>query len=91
MYSLGPNSLKDLQILSDATREIATLTVSEDPFEFAAKYGTILNPLVKRRPNRGPPPIAAPVKEAPAANSKLAEVAKEREPPQVKQEQKSTQ
>jgi DNA polymerase delta subunit 3 len=84
--------LKDLQLLSDTTRELANLTVAEDPVEFASKYGTILNPLVKRRPNRRPPPVAAPAKPVPqAAKPKPAEAVKEKEAPKIKQEQKSTQ
>ncbi|CAL3962730.1 unnamed protein product [Diplocarpon coronariae] len=68
VYSIGPHPLKDLQILSDITREIQVLCLNEDALESAPKYGTILNPNVKRRPTRRPPPIAeapAPIKTQP--------------------------
>jgi DNA polymerase delta subunit 3 len=55
------------------------LTESEDPLEYYPKYGAIVNPLVKRRPNRRPPPHASvPSKAAqPAAKPKTAESVKE--------------
>jgi DNA polymerase delta subunit 3 len=88
IYSIGPHPLKDLQLLSDTSRELATLTASEDPLEFASKYGTILNPLVKRRPNRRPPVAVKPV---PIAKPKAAEAVEEKEIPKPKIEQKSSQ
>jgi len=90
IYSIGPHPLKDLQLLSDSTREIQVLTRDEDPLEFAPNYGTITNPLVKRRPNRRPPPqVVAPPK--PAAASRKTEPVKAKEEPKVKQEQKESQ
>lgn len=84
--------MKDLQLLSDTTRELAILTTSEDPVDSASKYGTILNPLVKRRPNHRPPPDIAPAKlPTQAAKPKPAELAKEKEAPKIKQEQKGSQ
>ncbi|KAE9371793.1 hypothetical protein N431DRAFT_484249 [Stipitochalara longipes BDJ] len=70
IYSLEPHPLKDLQVLSDATRELKLLTADEDPLETASKYGTIINKNVKRRVARRPPPAAAappaPASKAPA-------------------------
>jgi DNA polymerase delta subunit 3 len=60
IFSLGPNPLRELQLLSDCTRELQTLTAAEDPLIHNPTYGTILNPLCKRRPARRPPPAAAP-------------------------------
>jgi DNA polymerase delta subunit 3 len=64
--------------------------VSEDPLEFYPKYGTILNPLVKRRPNRRPiPPSSAPTKAAGSViKSKPAESLKEASKSSVKPEPK---
>ncbi|KAF7903653.1 uncharacterized protein EAF01_006702 [Botrytis porri] len=79
IYSLGPHPLKELQLLSDSTREIQTLAKSEDPLESYHKYGIITNPNAKRR-TRKAPPIAAAAAQAsvparPAtAKSKLNEV-----------------
>ncbi|KAI9649862.1 CDC27 protein [Ciborinia camelliae] len=79
IYSLGPNPLKELQLLSDSTREIQTLSKSEDPLETYQKYGIITNPNAKRRTRKAPPPIAdaasvsVPTRPA-AAKSKLNEV-----------------
>ena len=75
IYSIGPHPLKDLHVLSDITREIQVLTVSEDPLEHNATYGTIVNPLVKRRQNRRPPPAAAAKTVAPVAKPKSVESA----------------
>jgi len=76
VYSLGPHPLKDLHLLSDTSREIQVLTASEDSLEHAATYGTIVNPLVKRRTNRRPPPISAPKAAVPVVQTKPAEPAK---------------
>ena len=64
--------------------------MSEDPLEFYPKYGTILNPLVKRRPNRRPiPPSSAPIKAGGSIiQSKPAESSKEASKPSVKPEAK---
>lgn len=62
IYSLEPHPLKDLHILSDATREIRELTATEDPLVHNHTYGTIQNKNVRRKKARGPPqpPVAAP-------------------------------
>lgn len=92
VYSIGPHPLKDLQLLSDCTREVQSLSASEDPLEYYPKYGTIINPQVKRRPNRRPPPVSAPIKSSAAAKPKPTESAKDTTKPpstiSVKQEAK---
>ncbi|RDL40011.1 Uncharacterized protein BP5553_04351 [Venustampulla echinocandica] len=84
IYSLGPHPLKDLQILSDVTREIQELSANDDPLESSAKYGTIVNPRARRRAVRRPPPAAVPVKPEPSkakpADPKTAPVPKTEEP-----------
>ncbi|THV45253.1 hypothetical protein BGAL_0511g00070 [Botrytis galanthina] len=78
IYSLGPHPLKELQLLSDSTREIQTLAKSEDPLESYHKYGIITNPNVKRRTRKAPPNAAATQASVPTrpatAKSKLNEV-----------------
>ena len=59
--------------MSDTTREIQVLTASEDPCEHAATYGTVINPLVTRRQNRRPLPVAAPKAVAPVSKPKTVE------------------
>ncbi len=53
---------KDLQLLSDCSRELQSLTASEDPLTTLSTYGSITNPLAKRRPNvnrrPAPPPTS---------------------------------
>ncbi|KAF7910578.1 hypothetical protein BELL_0121g00150 [Botrytis elliptica] len=77
IYSLGPHPLKELQLLSDSTREIQTLAKSEDPLESYHKYGIITNPNAKRRIRKAPPIATvtqASVPTRPAtAKSKLSE------------------
>ncbi|PVH80338.1 hypothetical protein DL98DRAFT_203035 [Cadophora sp. DSE1049] len=93
IYSIGPHTLKDLQILSDITREIQVLCASEDAVEHAPKYGIITNKNVKRRPARRPPPAAAAPVPAPAkavVKPKPADI-KENAKPAVKQESKLSQ
>lgn len=69
------------------------MSASEDPLEYYPKYGTIINPQVKRRPNRRPPPpVSAPAKSSAAAKPKPTELAKDTTKPSstisVKQEAK---
>lgn len=47
IYTLEPNSIDDLQILTNCNREIAAKYASEDPLEAWKQYGTIQNPNVK--------------------------------------------
>ena len=81
--------MKDLQLLSDSSRELQALTASEDPVSSLSQYGTISNPAVKRRTNRRPPPAPATM---PAVQPKAKSVeAKSKEAPKVKAEPKSSQ
>lgn len=68
MYSLSPSRIPDLQLLSEVTRQLRVLTSTDDPLSTYSAYGTITNPLVKRRTGRRPPPlpVAAPIKAAPS-------------------------
>ncbi|KAH7355229.1 DNA polymerase subunit Cdc27 [Rhexocercosporidium sp. MPI-PUGE-AT-0058] len=93
IYSIGPHPLKDLQVLSDITREIQVLCASEDAVDSAPKYGTILNKNVKRRPARRPPhftaaPVPAPAKAA--VKPRPADIV-ENAKPATKQESKPSQ
>ncbi|KAF7860420.1 hypothetical protein EAF04_008546 [Stromatinia cepivora] len=77
IYSLGPHPLKELQLLSDSTREIQTILKSEDPLESYHRYGIITNPNAKRRMRKAPPiaanaPTSVPTRPA-ATKSKLNE------------------
>ncbi|KAK0119583.1 hypothetical protein ONS95_011023 [Cadophora gregata] len=92
IYSVGPHPLKDLQVLSDITREIQVLCASEDAVEQAPKYGTITNKNVKRRPARRPLHVAttpAPAPATAAVNVRPADVKDSK--PAVKQESKPSQ
>ncbi|KUJ07035.1 uncharacterized protein LY89DRAFT_790120 [Mollisia scopiformis] len=66
VYSIGPHPLKDLQILSDITRQVREICADEDPLETASTYGTIINKNAKRREGKRPPPAPAPVAPVPA-------------------------
>ncbi|KAL2070398.1 hypothetical protein VTL71DRAFT_13424 [Oculimacula yallundae] len=92
IYSIGPHPLKDLQTLSDITREIQVLCASENTDEQAPTYGTITNKNVKRRPARRPVPVAAAPVPAPAKAIVKPKPAEIKEPAKVvKQESKSSQ
>lgn len=43
IYSLGPYSVKDLQVLSEATQRLNQLCSGEDPLKSCSTYGTIQN------------------------------------------------
>ncbi|KAI4155115.1 MAG: hypothetical protein LQ340_001213 [Diploschistes diacapsis] len=62
MYSLGPSTIKNLQILSNVTQGIVAEFASEDPLVHNKTYGVIQNPNVKARAR---PPIPVPVARAP--------------------------
>lgn len=75
-------------MLSDVSREIQELCKSEDPLEFAAKYGTITNRNVKRRTGRRPPPPNASSGPSKAQPTKVkAEV---KEPTKFVKQEKET-
>ncbi|TQS36426.1 hypothetical protein Golomagni_03126 [Golovinomyces magnicellulatus] len=48
IYSLGPSRMKDLQVLSDTTRELKEISRGEDPLKSFLTYGTIENKDVKK-------------------------------------------
>ncbi len=60
VYSLQPNTLQNLQVLSDCNRTISANFNSEDPLIVGQKYGVIHNNGVRRRSARRPPPGVAP-------------------------------
>ncbi|KAJ5457929.1 hypothetical protein N7475_009317 [Penicillium sp. IBT 31633x] len=65
VYSLEPTTLPDLNVLVDASREIANTHAQEDPLECGKQWGMIQNRNVKRRTGARPPPAAAPSAKAP--------------------------
>ncbi|KAJ5782505.1 DNA polymerase subunit Cdc27 [Penicillium paradoxum] len=73
VYSLEPTALPDLNVLVDASREIASSHAHEDPLECGKQWGMIQNRNVKRRTGARPPPpraaAAAPAVKAPAAKA----------------------
>ncbi|TVY44426.1 DNA polymerase delta subunit [Lachnellula occidentalis] len=87
IYSLEPHPLKNLQVLSDVTRELQELCATEDPLESASKYGSIISKNVKRRAARRPPPAAAPVAAVKPKPSETKEPPKSSKP--AKEEPKS--
>lgn len=71
---------QDLQIVSDANREIVDKYSDQDPLEVAALYGAIINKEVRRRKGRRPPPPSSQIAvlpKAPIPKSKIAEVKEE--------------
>ncbi|KLU81786.1 hypothetical protein MAPG_00867 [Magnaporthiopsis poae ATCC 64411] len=71
VYSIGPNPTKDLQLLSEVSRQIADMSVGEDTAE-SQKYGAISNPHAQRRERKGAPPIPKPAAAGPAGLSQKA-------------------
>ncbi|KAI6782724.1 uncharacterized protein J7T54_000867 [Emericellopsis cladophorae] len=66
VYSLAPHPQRDLAMLSDAAKSLAAYTIKEQDVSVAAKkFGTILNPHVRRRDRAARPKVAA------AAETKL--------------------
>ncbi|KAI9827268.1 MAG: hypothetical protein M1832_005406 [Thelocarpon impressellum] len=61
VYSLEPQSLKDLHALAACNRELFAKYCNEDLLEVGRRYGMIQNANVKRRSRRGPAPVQAPV------------------------------
>jgi len=92
VYSLGPTPIKDMQTLSDASREILEKHTTQDPLETASIYGTIINKGVRRRTGLRPPPIAAatPPSTLKAKTSSLKEETKAPSSSKPKQEAQSS-
>lgn len=83
IYSLGPTKVKDLQILSDANREVLEKYAGQN----GAEYGTITNKNVRKRNVGGPRllPRDAPVPatKLKTAAQKTEELAKEESKPKM--------
>ncbi|EPE24354.1 hypothetical protein GLAREA_08206 [Glarea lozoyensis ATCC 20868] len=88
VYSLEPSPLKDLQVLSDITRQLTELCASEDPLETNIKYGIITNPNAKRRSARRPPLPVAAVPVMPKSEAAKPKVTESKPPPPKKEEPK---
>ncbi|RKF58794.1 hypothetical protein GcC1_180016 [Golovinomyces cichoracearum] len=58
IYSLGPSRMKDLQVLSDTTRELKEISLGEDPLKSFLTYGTIENKDVKKSSRQRPGPAS---------------------------------
>ncbi|KAI1838990.1 hypothetical protein DTO027I6_3326 [Penicillium roqueforti] len=70
VYSLEATTLPDLNVLVDASREIARTHEQEDPLECGKQWGMIQNRDVRRRTGaHPPPPPAAPSAKAPAGKA----------------------
>lgn len=75
VYSLAAKGLGDIQTLTECNRKIAVDYASEDPLKAWKQYGTIQNPMAKRRAQKTappPPPAAAPAAKAAEAKPKPA-------------------
>ncbi len=82
VYSLQPDGLQDVQVLTECNRKIAVNYASEDPLVAWKQYGTIQNPNVKRRERRNAPVLpSAPVAQDVETKTKPL-------PPTTKAEQK---
>ncbi|KAI9822817.1 MAG: hypothetical protein M1826_000396 [Phylliscum demangeonii] len=79
VYSLQPHALKDLNVLSNANREVYEQYMTEDPLKVGRQYGTIVNPNARRRPARVPTTVPAPA----AAKPLVAATASARQAPRV--------
>ncbi|KAJ5873951.1 uncharacterized protein N7529_002381 [Penicillium soppii] len=67
IYSLEPTTLPDLNVLVDASREIANTHAQEDPLECGKQWGMIQSLNVKRRTGARPPSAPTPATRVPAA------------------------
>jgi len=70
IYSLGPSSIMNLQILSDCNRTITTQFAGEDPLVAGKQYGVLQNSGVRRRTGRRPPGVAPSIAAAKAVERK---------------------
>ncbi len=67
IYSLGPTRVKDMQVLSDANREVNEKYRNQEGAEAGIVYGIITNKNVRKRKVGGP---RLPAASAPAAKAK---------------------
>ncbi|KAI1740194.1 DNA polymerase subunit Cdc27 [Xylaria scruposa] len=58
VYSLEPHPLKDLQLLTDTSRQVLELSKTNSAPNPSKVYGTIANPNVRRRERGRPIPVA---------------------------------
>lgn len=64
IYSLGPTSIQNIQLLTECGRQISTSYASEDPLVHNKTYGIIQNSGVRRRTGRRAPPAPAVIEPA---------------------------
>ncbi|MDI1486304.1 MAG: hypothetical protein OHK93_005531 [Ramalina farinacea] len=57
IYSIGPSSIQNLEVLSECNRKITKQFITEDPLVCGKQYGVIQNRNVKRRTGRRPPGV----------------------------------
>ncbi|KAI0910856.1 DNA polymerase subunit Cdc27 [Ustulina deusta] len=62
VYSVAPHPLKDLQILTDAARQVLQVSTTDNVPNSSKVYGTVANPNVRKKERRGGP---IPVTNAP--------------------------
>ncbi|KAL8382636.1 hypothetical protein RB595_006426 [Gaeumannomyces hyphopodioides] len=72
VYSIGPSPAKDLQLLSESSRQVLDMSADEDSLETNRKYGAISNPHARRRERKGAAPIPKPAAAGPAGIAKKA-------------------
>ncbi|RKF62915.1 hypothetical protein OnM2_029028 [Erysiphe neolycopersici] len=79
IYSLGLYSVKDLQVLSEATQRLDQLCSGEDPLKSCSTYGTIQNKYLKTRVQRRPS-LVVPSSSVKTASSTVGTVSKNKNP-----------
>ena len=89
IYSLEPTTLKDVQVLTECNRTVASNYASEDPLQAWKQYGAIQNPNVKRRKRGTAPPPPQPAQTAAVTAKPTAPAAKPKEAADVKVEPKA--
>ena len=77
IYSLEPGPIRDLQLLSECNRKVASEYSSEDPLSAWKRYGVVQNPNAKRRTSRQPSAAAAQSSTNTISTSKSAAPKKE--------------
>ncbi|KAK5634071.1 hypothetical protein RRF57_009785 [Xylaria bambusicola] len=89
IYSLAPHPLKDLQILTDVTRQVYEASIANSIPNPTKVYGTIVNPNVRKRERRGRPnPVASKPKPKVDPKAPLKQESKPTPAAAVKEEPK---
>ncbi|KAI0545305.1 DNA polymerase subunit Cdc27 [Xylaria curta] len=88
VYSLEPHQLKDLQLLSDTSRQVLELSKTNSAPNPSKVYGTIANPNVRRRERGRPIPIAHAPPSKPEPKAPIKQEAKPAAASTVKDEPK---